>query len=184
MRLAPSLPALAALLLLASGCGQGGPSQAQVKEAAAKRAEARQQRELDQRVPKGASPALRALYASFPKPKPDPSVEGSAKAIKAAERACTHSSPTEVKARYYAQAKAKLSPAQRRLIARLPHYEAIAAHDPSFAAGQLAADVYAANLPERVARYGYQGCAWGLVRELEGEVSKGTSSRARSAANP
>jgi predicted small lipoprotein YifL len=170
MRLAPSLPALA-LLLAAAGCGQGGPSQAQVREAASKRQEQRQLRELDQRLPKGASPALRALYASFPKPKPDPGVKGSAQAIGAGERACADKTPTEVKARYYGQAKANLNPAQREAIAQLPRYEAIAPHDPSFAAGQLGADVYAASLPEGVGRYGYRGCVWGLARVLEGEVA-------------
>jgi hypothetical protein len=169
----PLLVLLAALLLLAAGCGGGGASQGEVQEAAARQAQARARRALAARVPRGASSALRALYASFPPPKPDPAREGSGAAIRAGEGACAQRTPLQVKARFYAEARNDLNPNQRKLIARLSHYEAISRHDPSFSAGQLAADAYAATLPKAIARYGYQGCVYALARQLEREMEGG-----------
>lgn len=170
---ASACTALTAILLLGlAGCGQGGPSQGEAEEAVARSQEAKERRALQARAPKGASPALRRLYSAFPPPKPDPKAKGSTKAIAEGERACKGKTPSGVKARFYPEAKENLEPAQRKLISRLPHYEAIAAHDPGFAAGQLAADVYAASLPAAVARYGYEGCVYGLARRLEGELGR------------
>ncbi len=55
-----------------------------------------------------------------------------------------------------------------RSIKRISAYEAREAKDPSFAAGQLAAVVYAAALPAAVSQYGYQGCVYGLAGGLGG----------------
>ncbi|HWP33235.1 MAG TPA: hypothetical protein VNL97_05760 [Solirubrobacterales bacterium] len=167
MRQSAPLLALAAILLLAAGCGQGGTDSTHLEEAAARRAEERERRELATRVPNGASHLLRALYASFPPPKPDPIVRGSARGIGAGKRACAERTPLQVKRRYWAAAAPRLLAAQRRLVERLGRYERLSSRDRSFAAGQLAATVYAATLPEALARYGFQGCVYALARRLE-----------------
>lgn len=57
--------------------------------------------------------------------------------------------------------------AEARMIRKLPSYEANAARDSAYAAGQLGADTYEATLPEAIAQYGYRGCVYSLARGLE-----------------
>jgi len=121
----------------------------------------------ERQAPKGASPVLRAVYRQFPAPEADPQVSGSAAAIKAGERACKGKAPLQVKQELFAVAKSNLVPEQVKLIARIESFEKSSAKDPSFTAGQLAADVYEATLPKATGQYGYQGCIYALVRGLE-----------------
>ena len=59
------------------------------------------------------------------------------------------------------------------MIAELDHFERQAADSPDFVAGQLAAGVYEATLPEKLRIAGYQGCVYELARQLEKEIAKG-----------
>ncbi len=95
-------------------------------------------------------------------------MKGSAKAIEAGERACKGKTPGQVKAQFLAAARANLSAEQLRAIERIADYEAHGAKDPSFAAGQLGAVVYAASRPAAANQFAYQGCVYALARELEG----------------
>ena len=56
------------------------------------------------------------------------------------------------------------------MIAEIGHYESQATHSPDFVAGQLAAGVYEATLPEELARSGYQGCVYELALQLRREL--------------
>jgi hypothetical protein len=112
-------------------------------------------------------PRVQILRQNFPKPKPAPGAkELSAKAIKAGEEACRSLSPEKVKERFYSQAESNLDPDQVQLVEELPRFEEEAPKDPNFVAGQVAATVYGATLPEAESQYGFQGCvyvlAWGV----------------------
>jgi hypothetical protein len=113
--------------------------------------------------PKDASPALRSIRRQFTAPKPDPRLKGSAQAIKAGERACKGKTPSQVKAQYFSAARSNLAPAQIKTVERIGAYEAREAKDPSFAAGQLAAVVYAASQPLALNQFAYQGCVYALA---------------------
>jgi hypothetical protein len=162
---------LAAALLL-SACGSSSSSStsstatsAEAAQAAA--AAAKAHRAAEAGAPKGSSPTLRAIYATFPPPKPNPEDKRSAAAIKAGEMACKGRTPAQVKEEFYAAAKPKLAPEQTKMIARIASFESHSPTDASFTAGQLAADVYEATLPEALGGYGYQGCVYSLARGLE-----------------
>jgi hypothetical protein len=148
--------------------GQSAAVSAAARAAAKSTAEA--VRAAEAKAPKGASPVLRQIYRQFPKPKPNPTVKGSAKALAAGEAACKDKSPLEVKEEFYAAAKANLQPEEAKMIARLPSFAKKTATDPSFVAGQLAADAYQATLPEALAQFGYQGCVYALALRLKGEL--------------
>jgi hypothetical protein len=171
---APLAALLIAAALALAGCGGGssstsstGPttSSAAVEKAAKEAATLRQKAEA--RAPKGASPTLRAIYATFPPPKPDSAVKRSGPAIKAGEKACAGKTPTEVKEEFYGAAQTNLEPEQKQMIARIGSFEGSDSTDASFTAGQLAADVYEATLPEAIGQYGYEGCVYALARGLE-----------------
>ncbi len=169
------LPSLAAALLcLASGgllaaCGSGSSSStstsAEVRKAVA--AAAKLRRAAEARAPKGASPTLRAIYATFPPPQPNPQDKSSGPAIHRGLLACRGKSPTEVKEEFYGAARSNLTSEQDKMINRIAHFEGHSSTDVSFTAGQLAADVYEATLPEGIAQYGYQGCVYALAQGLE-----------------
>ena len=114
----------------------------------------------------------------FPEPQADPEVEGSAEAIAAGESACAGKTPAQVKAAFYDEAveEGTLEPAspEGKMIAQLGALEKQAGGGASFATGQLAADTYAATLPEETARYGFSGCAHALAatRAAELEAAK------------
>jgi hypothetical protein len=123
------------------GCGGGGDSSTQSTPSKAK------------------LPLAKAIEQSFPKPKPDPEVKGSAKAIKRGEDACKGKTPKQVVHRYAHEAK--LSAAQRKALGQL---DAAEAHpSPDFVAGQLAGLVYEGTLDGEAAQYGYRGCVYGLA---------------------
>jgi hypothetical protein len=110
----------------------------------------------------------------FPAPQADPEVEGSAEAIAAGESACEGKTPAQVKAAFYDEAveEGTLVPSspEGKMIARLGALEKQAGGGSSFATGQLAADTYAATLPEETARYGFSGCAHALAATHAAEL--------------
>jgi hypothetical protein len=115
---------------------------------------------------------IEALRKAFPDPKPASGAnQRVAAAIEAGKSACAGKTPIQVKDRAYAEAKHNLDEGQRRLAEELPDYEAEAERDPGFVAGQIAAGVYAATLPEATRPYGFQGCVYELARLREGELT-------------
>jgi hypothetical protein len=179
MRSALSAAALTtALAITLSSCGSGSSSSSTSTEAAASaaaKADLALRRAAESRAPKGSSPTLRAIYATFPQPKPNPEVKRSAAVIKAGEKACSGKTPSEVKDTYYPIAieKGKLEAKgeEAKMIARIGSYEASASKSASFTSGQLGADAYQATLPAAIAQYGYQGCVYALAKRLEGELA-------------
>jgi hypothetical protein len=166
------LCSLAAAILL-SACGSGGSSSSTSSSVAsaaatkAAKAATAARRAAEAKAPKGASPTLRAIYANFPAPKPNPEVKRSTAAIRAGIAACKGKTPVRVKEEFYAAARRHLSPEQAKLIARIDTYEKHSSADASFASGQLAAGVYEATLPAGIGQYGYEGCVYSLVQGLE-----------------
>jgi hypothetical protein len=170
--------ALSVGALALAGCGSSGssststttssqsPPETAAAKAAAKSAAAAA-KAAEAKAPKGASPVLRQIYRQFPAPKPEPQEKSAAKAIEAGEKACQGKTPLEVKEEFFPAAQASLEPEQAKMIARVGSFEANAARDSSFVAGQLAADTYQATLPEAVAQAGYQGCVYALAQGLE-----------------
>ena len=65
--------------------------------------------------------------------------------------------------------------ARKRCSSELARFEKQARTSPDFAAGQLAAGVYEATLPEEQARSGYQGCVYELAVQLRKELAKAAS---------
>ncbi len=154
MRAAP--PKLAVFLAMAlclaiAGCGCGGGEDSGESTASA---------QGEGQPPKSTQPLNTALKRSFPPPKPDPAVQGSAKAIERGEAACEGKSPKEVVKRFVAEAT--LTEDQRQALKQLKSAEAHPT--PDFVAGQLAALVYERTLAGEVAAYGYQGCVYVLAR--------------------
>ena len=92
---------------------------------------------------------------------------GAATAIEAGEAACRGKTPLAVKEEFYPAARRYLEAEQMKMIARIATYEAHDRTDPSFVAGQLAADVYATTLEEEEAQAGYRGCIHALAGRLE-----------------
>lgn len=121
------------------------------------------------------APMTAVLASRFPAPKVQAEAPpGSAEAIAAGRKACKGKTPVEVREEFIAEAKAggNLNPGQEKMIAQITHYQAQSAHSPDFVAGQLAAGVYEATLPESVRIAGYQGCVYELARQLEKELKK------------
>lgn len=181
--------ALVALALLAlAGCGSSGsrgggstankPSQAEIEQKQVEiekgvKATAQTARAAEASAPPGASPILRGIYRAFPPP-PRAALEPAAKrALAAGEAACRGKTPMQIKEEFYAAAKRYLEPEQAKMIGRIASFEAKADREPGFVAGQLAADTYAATLPEEAARAGYQGCVYSLARQVEKQLAPG-----------
>jgi hypothetical protein len=97
-------------------------------------------------------------------------VKGSAQAIEAGEAACQGKTPVEVKNEFLAASK--LSADQRQALKQRGRAEANPSGD--FAAGQLAALVYAGTLEGSKAEYGYRGCVYALARGLERRLGEET----------
>ena len=112
---------------------------------------------------------LQQIYRQFPKPKPNPAVKRSAKAIKAGERACRGKTPLQVREEFIGGSD--LLDAQAELVAQIPKYEKTAASNGAFVSGQLGALVYERTLPDKLARYGYQGCVYSLARVIERKLA-------------
>ena len=115
------------------------------------------------------------IATQFPEPKPQPqSPPGAQKAIDAGRRACKGKTPVQVRDEFMAEAEASglLNEGQKKMIADLARYEKQATTSPDFVAGQLAAGVYEATLPERLRIAGYQGCVYELAQQLQKEIAK------------
>jgi hypothetical protein len=121
-------------------------------------------------------PQAEVIAKQFPKPKPiENAPVGAMKAIEAGRKACRGKTPTQVRDEFMAAAKesGELNEGQEQMLHELPHFEKQARTSPDFAAGQLAAGVYEATLPERMARSGYQGCVYELALQLRRELTQG-----------
>jgi hypothetical protein len=96
-------------------------------------------------------------------------VKGSAKAIKAGERACRGKSPLEVREEFIAESD--LNEDQAGAVSELERYE----QNPSssYPAGQLGALVYQGTLSDEVlSSYGFQGCVYSLSLGVKRELAK------------
>jgi hypothetical protein len=157
--------ALAVLAIGAwSGCGGGSSTPTETTGALQREAE-----RAEAQAPKGASQALRAIYRQFPKPQPDGTVKGSAKAVKAGERACKGKTPLEVREEFIGESK--LLEEQAKMVAELPKFERALARSSSFVAGQLGALVYERTLDPRIAHFGYEGCVYSLAKAAERKLA-------------
>jgi hypothetical protein len=173
-RQAASAAALALALALLAGCGGSSGDSSSSTEAVTPSPTAPGGK-AEQEAPKGASPVLREIYRQFPKPQPEAGDPASAKAIRAGERACKGKTPIEVKQKFYADATedGTLVPnsPEGKMIGEIPHFETQSSKSSAFVAGQLAADVYEASLPEAEAAAGYQGCVYSLALRLKRELA-------------
>lgn len=125
------------------------------------------------------APMTKVLATRFPAPRVQPGAPpGSAEAIAAGRRACKGKTPLEVRDAYLAAAKksGNMNPGQERMVAHLDRYQSQAV-TADFVAGQLAAGVYEATLPESVRIAGYQGCVYELARQAEKELKHQKSSK-------
>lgn len=117
------------------------------------------------------APITEQLARTFPVPKPGPgSLPGAASAIEAGRKACKGRTPLQVREEFIESAQG-LSDEQETMIGELPKYEKQAV-TLNFVAGQLAAGVYEATLPEEKAAAGYQGCVYELALQLRRELAK------------
>jgi hypothetical protein len=121
------------------------------------------------------APIAKQLAVTFPVPKAEAgSPPGTAAAIEAGRRACKGKTPTEVRDEFLAAAEgeAGLNEGQKEMVGEIGKYEQQSANSPNFAAGQLAAGVYEATLPEKQRIAGYQGCVYELALQLRRELTK------------
>jgi hypothetical protein len=119
------------------------------------------------------APQKVVIAHQFPKPKPlENAPPGAAKAIAAGRKACKGRKPKQVVDEYIARAskEGSLNEGQEEMLAEIGQYEKQSKTSPDFAAGQLAAGVYEATLPEELARSGYQGCVYELALQLRREL--------------
>jgi hypothetical protein len=117
------------------------------------------------------APMSEQLARTFPVPKPGPgSLPGAAAAIEAGRKACKGKTPLQVREEFIGSAK-NLSDEQEAMIDELPKYEKQAVTS-NFVAGQLAAGVYEATLPEEKATAGYQGCVYELALQVRRKLAK------------
>jgi len=162
----------AIVLLAATGCGNGGDDHTRGSgEPATAGSFQQEEKRAEAEAPKGASPVLREIYRQFPPPRPDPAVKQSAEAIRAGERACRGKTPLEVKEEFIDDSD--LLESQEKAVAELPKLEESAATNAAFITGQLGALVYERTLPERVARFGYQGCVYSLSLVIKRQLASG-----------
>ncbi len=147
-----ALPIALLCLCFFAGCGGGGGGSTQSTATTPSKARL---------------PLERAIHRSFPKPEPDPEVQGSARAIKDGEAACEGMTPKQVVHEYAEEAE--LTQEQRKALAQLPAAEAHPTAD--YVAGQLAALAYEGTLEGEAAEYGYRGCVYVLASRA-GEKQK------------
>jgi hypothetical protein len=124
------------------------------------------------------APLTKQLARVFPVPKVEPGDEpGAAKSIAAGRKACRGKTPEQVRDEFMAAAEAEagLEEGQKALLAEFDKFEEQKLHSPNFAAGQLAAGVYEATLPELQRRAGFRGCVYELAVQLRRELAKGGS---------
>jgi hypothetical protein len=121
------------------------------------------------------APISATLARQFPKPKVQPNAApGSQQAINAGRKACRGKTPIQVRDEFIAEAEAGglLNSGQKKMLAEIDQFEKQAATSPDFVAGQLAAGVYEATLPETLRIAGYQGCVYELAQQLQKEIAK------------
>jgi len=121
------------------------------------------------------APMSEQLARTFPEPNPPPgSLPGAAKAIETGRKACQGKTPVEVRDEFISAAEAGngLDDGQKEMVGELDKYEKQASQSPNFAAGQLAAGVYEATLPEKQMLAGYQGCVYELALQLRRELTQ------------
>jgi hypothetical protein len=118
------------------------------------------------------APITKQLASVFPVPKAPPGSPSTVTAaIEAGRKACRGKTPLQVREEFIDSA-AGLSADQKKMIGELPKFESQSATSPDFAAGQLAAGVYEATLPEKEMVAGYQGCVYELALQLRRELAK------------
>jgi hypothetical protein len=123
----------------------------------------------------GGNAKVATIESTFPRPKPLPnSPPGAKKAIDAGRTACKGKTPEQVRDEFIGEAEASglLNSGQKKMIANIAHYEKQAATSTDFVAGQLAAGVYEATLPEELRIAGYQGCVYELAQQLLKEIAQ------------
>jgi hypothetical protein len=121
------------------------------------------------------APLTEQLARVFPVPKAEPTdLPGAAKAIAAGRAACRGKTPVEVRDEFMAAAEAEagLNEGQKEMLVEIARFEEQARHSPNFAAGQLAAGVYEATLPELKRMAGFRGCVYELALQLRHELAK------------
>lgn len=125
-------------------------------------------------VPPPGAPQAQVIASKFPKPKPvEGAPAGAKKAIEAGRQACRGKTPTQVVHEFLPAANENGGVGEMRsMLAEMPKYEKQARTTPDFVAGQLAARVYEATLPEELALAGYQGCIYELSVQLRHELSQ------------
>jgi hypothetical protein len=117
------------------------------------------------------APMSEQLARTFPVPKAEPgSLPGTAAAIAAGREACRGKTPLQVREAFIADATG-LSDEQEAMIDELPKFESQGV-SPDFVAGQLAAGVYEASLPEKTMVAGYRGCVYELALQARRELAK------------
>jgi predicted outer membrane protein len=160
--IALALTAMATVLLTA--CGGGSDSSQTTSTATATTAGSPS---LDP-----TAPITKQLAAVFPVPKAPPGSPSTVTtAIEAGRKACRGKTPLQVREEFIDSAQG-LSKDQEKMIAQLQKFESQASTSPDFAAGQLAAGVYEATLPESQKVAGYQGCVYELALQLRRELAK------------
>jgi hypothetical protein len=118
------------------------------------------------------APITKQLASVFPVPKAPPGSPSTVTtAIETGRKACRGKTPLQVREEFIDSA-AGLSADQKKMIGELPKFEAQSRTSPDFAAGQLAAGVYEATLPEKEMVAGYQGCVYELALQLRRELAK------------
>jgi hypothetical protein len=118
------------------------------------------------------APITKQLATVFPVPKAPPGSPSTVTAaIEAGRKACRGKTPLQVREEFLESAQG-LGEDQEKMIAQLPKFESQAGTSPNFAAGQLAAGVYEATLPEKQMVAGYQGCVYELALQLRRELAK------------
>ena len=121
------------------------------------------------------APQTKVIAKQFPVPEPETEGDSAeAKAIAAGRKACKGKTPTQVRDEFEAAAAAEagLNEGQEEMLAELDKFEKQARTSPDFAAGQLAAGVYEASLPESERMGGYRGCVYELAVQLRRELAK------------
>jgi len=118
------------------------------------------------------APLQKQLAEGFPTPKPIEAAPPKAERyIAAGQKACKGKTPTQVVDEFLPEAKEEESfdDEQLDLISEIGKYEKSPTAD--FAAGQIAAGIYEATLPELQQRSGYQGCVYELAVQLRNELT-------------
>jgi hypothetical protein len=113
-------------------------------------------------------PPPQALAENLPPPDTRGLSRDQKVALRAGRRACRGKTPLQVRDEYLAEAtdsgSLDLDSPQGELVSDLSYFRFEPDEGPSFAAGQLAAGVYEATLPESTANAGFQGCVYELAR--------------------